>query len=138
VQQVTLPPSIPPALKPLFVGQIPGGQVFTFETDLPVRQIPLGPATLHVIRARIDLGSGRVVREEVLSGVVHDVEESEEVPVPPGVTAAKRIFRGPPRKDGRVIFTVRIPTTDEANSTTVIALRDPLGRRVEREILGWV
>ena len=115
-------------------------RVFSFATDLPVKPTPLGEARIELIRAALDMNTGRMVRERKWAIAAHEAAAGAPLtiianPTPEQLAAMPEITRSAPDAAGRSTYTVRVRAEDFQNANAVVVVRDPLNRTAEAQFM---
>jgi hypothetical protein len=137
-QEAFFTPAAPPVLTFLNQKGIASNRVVRFETNLPLKRSPLGPATLTVVALDLDAATKKMTRRVVLSVPVDQVAEGPPLALllnPSQADLAKmpEIVRSAPNAAGLATFSVRM--RNDFGEGAVVAT-DPLDRSTEITIPG--
>ena len=130
VQSAVLPPTVPPLLTAIGgVATNVNSRLVTFQTDLPVKETPLGSASIEI--AQIQIVGERPARSALLSVDAHDVRQAAALNLSSTpMTSATITRRAAIATTGIAEYTALLPLATVA-ATLSLTVRDPLGRITE-------
>lgn len=135
VQSAVLPPIVPPVLTAIgTTAANSNSRLITFQTDLPVKETPLGSASIEITRIRI-VGD-RPERSALLRVNAQDVRQItalslSAIPIPTATITRRAAIAA----TGIAEYTALLPPAP-AGTTEILSLtvRDPLGRITEIQL----